>query len=152
MKSGLIGLQDGSQQTMFSKINKVQKRMHGQDGFSLLETLTALTILAISMGALLSNFTGSLKGAGRAISATEARILAQSLIAENVAGSEFRVGLKTGQYKGYRWSVEIFPVSDSWSQTTNQGNWKLYKINVRVRQGRSNLFQLEQIKLGRGYE
>jgi general secretion pathway protein I len=77
-------------------------------GFTLLEVLVALTILSISLAALLGVFGESLQRDQSIQRRMAARTLAQSLLAEAEADQTLTVGRKSGSDdRGLQWSVAV---------------------------------------------
>ena len=121
-------------------------------GFTLLETLTALAILAVALAALLDNYSNSLSASDRINKNTQARILAQSLMSENFILDKAKIGKKSGRYDSYRWSVSKTPISNKRSDQQSQGKWQLYEIKVEVMWAKRAKYQLTKLKLGELYE
>jgi general secretion pathway protein I len=89
-------------------------------GFTVVEVVAALTILAIALGVLLNIMSNSLRQTGRAQTIAEAGALARSLLAK--IGTEFplRDGQITGQAdRGFRWQVHIAPYGNG----TDRREW-----------------------------
>jgi general secretion pathway protein I len=79
-------------------------------GFTLIEVLVALTILAVSLAVLLGVFGTSLQRAGSIRGRTLATSLAQSLLATTAQGTGLRTSDTAGQFAdGFRWRVHVAP-------------------------------------------
>lgn len=89
----------------------------GEAGFTVVEVVAALTILAIALGVLLNVMSNSLRQTGRAETVAEAGSLARSLLARTGTELPLRDGLITGQADGgFRWQVRIAPYGDGADQ------------------------------------
>jgi general secretion pathway protein I len=81
-----------------------------ESGFTLLETLIALTILSLSVAVLFGIFSTSLDRAREDRQATEARVLAQRLLAAAQVGSRTEAAQGTDSF-GLHWTVKVAPVN-----------------------------------------
>lgn len=77
-------------------------------GFTLIETLVALLILSLSLGAIFSIFSGSLQAVRTGAERAHALALAQSRLAMIDAGEVSGIGVASGEDEsGYRWQTDI---------------------------------------------
>lgn len=103
-------------------------------GFSLLETLVALVILSVSMGAILGIFSTALRSASEADDITRATRIGESLLAQLGSDIPLHDGISHGTYPpGYRWQINVVPyaagsIAPSW-QTPLQAYW----VEIEVR-------------------
>jgi general secretion pathway protein I len=82
-------------------------------GFTVVEVVAALTILAITLSVLLNVMSNSVRQTSRAETAAEAGALAQSLLAKLGKELPLRDGQIRGQADhGFRWQVHIEPYGD----------------------------------------
>jgi general secretion pathway protein I len=89
-------------------------------GFTVVEVVAALAILAASLGVLLDIMSNSIRQTGRAESLAEAGSLARSLLAKIGTELPLRDGEITGQAdRGFRWRVNIEPFGDG----TDRREW-----------------------------
>lgn len=87
-------------------------RARGEQGFTLIEVLIALTILSMSLAVLLGAFSQSLARAKEAERQMAARTLAQSLLAEVRPEAIARAADATGTTAdGLSWRVHAVPVA-----------------------------------------
>lgn len=121
-------------------------------GFTLLETLAALTILAIAFVALFESYSAGLKATHVSETYGRARILAQSLLSEAVAGWGQIPAIRTGRTGNFSWSVAIAPARAPWAALNTKQNWQLNRVTVTVGWDKSRRLELETLKLGRSNE
>src|SRR5215469_4885920 len=81
----------------------------GESGFTLIEVLVALTILSISLAALLAIFLQGLDRAKESSNEAAARVLAQSLLTQAKAAPSLAFGSSAGKTNGLQWSMQIEP-------------------------------------------
>ncbi|MDY7010189.1 MAG: hypothetical protein SVV80_05480 [Planctomycetota bacterium] len=91
--------------------------IHSKVAFTLIEVLTTLTLAAIVLPAVVDGILLSLATAGHARRQSEAVSLAQSKLAELVAGGQFHNSELTGDFgpdwPEYRWSAQV----NTWEDT-----------------------------------
>ena len=102
------------------------------DGFTLLEILVALAILAVSVPILMTTLGNGLRRTSSTDLETSASALAQSLLAK--VGTEMTLvdGKQAGQFEGgFRWKLQVTPYGDQ----QDQDAWQLraHQVMVQVR-------------------
>jgi general secretion pathway protein I len=99
--------------------NKTERR-DGEAGFTVVEVVVALTILALALGVLLNVMSNGIRQTGQAETLAEAASLAQSLLAKIGTELPLRDGQITGQSdRGFRWRVQI----DAYGDGTDRREW-----------------------------
>lgn len=94
----------------------------GEAGFTVVEVVIALTILALALSVLLNVMSNSIRQTGQAETAAEAGSLAQSLLAKIGTELPLRSGQITGQSdRGFRWRVQI----DPYGEGTDRREWPI---------------------------
>lgn len=81
-------------------------------GFTLLEALIAITILALSLSALLSLYSTGLRGVAAIDGNMRARLLAQSVMAEMSHDRALRPGKMQGRADEFRWTITVSPYEE----------------------------------------
>lgn len=142
MKSGSTGLQGASRPQRSIEVDCAD----AQAGFTLLETLTALIILAIALASLFQAQGIGLRTAAASTGYAKARILAESLLAETAATWRGGRQYRNGNEGGFDWSIEVdrTPGAPSRAQT----KWGLHQIRVTVAWGSGRSVALDRLKLG----
>jgi general secretion pathway protein I len=85
----------------------------GVRGFTLLEILVALAILAVSIGVLTASFSMSVDGTRTARRELDVAAAAQSVLARVGADIPVRAGALSGSAgEGLRWQINIAPYGD----------------------------------------
>ncbi len=142
------GLQ-GALRQIRSLVRRKNKRRANR-GFSLLETLTALTVLSLTMSALMDVYTTGLKGAGASERKTRANILAQSLLTETLSRPAQIASTSSGNFETFKWQIITVLID---KMQTGQGKslkkWGLFQINISVALNNQKLVSLQKIKMGR---
>ncbi len=126
-------------------------RDSGTAGFTLLETLTALTILAIALVSLFDAHMRGLRAAGAANSYAEARLLGEALLADTAGGWKSALLSRQGSEGRFNWSIAVAPERAAWAEIKSKGNWRLYHVRVTVAWDRNRSIVLDTLKLGRAH-
>lgn len=92
-----------------NRFERRSRRRHG--GFSLLETLVALVILSLALGALYQAAAGATRNIRVAEQYTRAVALAESMLSEHSYVVEPNVSL-AGEFDEFTWQVLSWPVPD----------------------------------------
>jgi general secretion pathway protein I len=120
----------------------MRQRAHG---FTLLEVIAAIAILALSSAALLQALGASMELTHKAASHTQAAAWAQSLLDSRFAMKPPRPGVTHGRFdKTYHWQLTVTPwqPSPTGNQPTTRGapatpghGLRLYKLDLAVMWG-----------------
>lgn len=106
--------------------------MRREDGFTLLEVLVALAILALALSAIYQAFAGGLQNETTGRRYAGATILAESRLAGIGAEYQAQTGHWTGTTQdGYRWSVEMRPMAHA-VRPVDSHLPQLLEVEVRV--------------------
>jgi general secretion pathway protein I len=101
----------------------------GEGGFTLIEVLVALTILSISLAALLAIFTEGLDRARESRNEAAARVLAQSLLAQAKVSPNPSMGDSGGRINGYLWHMRVLP----FGSVADRASWQADAAEVSAR-------------------
>ncbi len=130
-------------------VSRSPRSIDPEGGFTLLETLTALAILAIALVGLFDAHALGLRGATAADHHAEARMLAQSLLADAVGANHERVVPRRGEAGRFAWTIEAQPVKEGWAQFKSEAGWQLNHVRVLVTWDAGRRVQIDTFKLGR---
>ena len=93
-----------------------------QAGFTLIEVLVALTILSISLAALLAVFLQGLDRARESSNEADARVLEQSLVAQAKVAANLSFGTSAGKINGLAWRTQVLPYGSAADRAAWQSN------------------------------
>lgn len=120
-----------------------------ESGFTLLEVLVAVAILAVALTALFQAFAGGLGGARHAEAATRAGLIARSLLDRVGADLPLVQGVRQGDASdGYTWSLGISPRRDQKGARVNSP-LELYDVEATVIWGKGQSVTLYTVRSGR---
>ncbi len=113
-------------------MNKCSAMMLKNNGFTLLETLVALSVLAISLGVTYQVFSSALQGSSLADDYAQASMYADSHLAEISKRIGNLSGVTEGSYnQRYRWKLEVLPLDGS-NATPVTKSLKRYQVVLNV--------------------
>ncbi len=102
-------------------------------GFTLLEVIVALAILAVALAALMQSFSTGLRGARAAERQTIATLLAESRLAAVGVEMPLEAGESGGEIDhGYRWRATVRPYLEPGLEAEGQAGMAAYEIAVTV--------------------
>lgn len=126
---------------------------HHEAGFTLLETLVALAILAIAFASLFGTFSGGLRAVDKTDNHITALHLAETLLVERSSSRDFTPGTRRGTDRRFKWSVSVEPAApQSGAPETTAGEWSLFRISVRVAWSARGNLKLQTYRLGKRRE
>lgn len=103
-------------------------------GFTILEVLVALALVAVVIVAIGSVMSGNVRGV-RAVDRHVA--LTQAMRTAMAAGipprDQLAQGTSSGQTDGYRWTVDVSPLGGNWTVPNSDVAWVPQLVRVRVR-------------------
>jgi prepilin-type N-terminal cleavage/methylation domain-containing protein len=116
-------------------------------GFTLIEALVAIVVLALSLSALLSAHNTALRGASVVDEHLQARLLAQSLVAQWTV-SRALPAPSHGQSGRFAWSVSVGPLAEAGAAVkAERGHWALHELTVTVRWAPNRHIALSTLRL-----
>jgi len=125
-------------------ITKMIKNLTAQEGFTLLEVMIAVALIAIALTTLLGSQSQSVSFANSAKFETMAALLAQSKMSEVVILEKDALSNDSGDfgddYPGYAWEVTVSDVSiegvenisDYLKQIDLRVTWGVFSYNLRL--------------------
>lgn len=146
---------------------RAARAVGGNSGFSLLEVLAALTILAIALSALYGSFGTAVRARDTAAHRLAATQLAQSLLSEQLLNRAIETTVTSGRVGAYQWVIAIRPFEDERSPASGKARtrfekkeetraapppadqWRLFEISVTVNWPRNRSMRLDTLHLAR---
>jgi prepilin-type N-terminal cleavage/methylation domain-containing protein len=114
----------------------------GAGGFSLIEVLFALAIIAVALGTAATLLNNGLLAARTSSDVAAALALADEKLAEAGVSAPLQPGTSSGVFGRFSWVVTIVPFDDSESASQRL---QLYRIDTRI--GWRDGFQRRQLAL-----
>jgi general secretion pathway protein I len=117
-------------------------------GFTIIEVLIALAIIAVSITAIGSLMATSARG----VRSLEQHVsLVQAARAVMTAGlparAELQPGTTSGQLEGYRWTIDVTPLGGNWAVPEVDVPWRPELVRVRVRAPSGALSDIRTVRL-----
>lgn len=132
-------------------MNERRRRRYRSRGFTLLEVIVAIAILAVFMGAMMRVFSTGLRGLGAAEARTVATLLAESKLSTIGIETPLVVGETSGDFeRGYRWQASVHPYLEQGGDPAVRAGFAAFEVVVRVGWGdkASQQVSLTTLKLG----
>jgi general secretion pathway protein I len=106
-------------------------------GFSLLEVIAAILLLAVTFGALMEVAGGSIRLSQSASSYTQAALWARSLMDTRFALDPIQPGVTEGRFDDhYRWRLQVMPwVGPGVANAANANAMQMYRLDLDVMWG-----------------
>ena len=156
MKSVLTGLPGAFLLPRFPKPGQepfgFSCKPRNDSGFTLLETLTALTILSIALVSLLQAQATGLRARRKKDQIGRGRILAQSLLAQRVSGGRGPPRQIQGRHGQFKWSIKVSTAGPAVASRDTKAVWRLHHVRVTVAWDRNRSIQLDTLKLARAQD
>jgi general secretion pathway protein I len=115
-----------------------------EEGFTLLEVMVAMSIIAIAMTAVLNSQSQSVSLASEAKFSTTAALLAQNKIAETEWGNRLDLASDSGDFgedfPGYTWQVNVEDVSMDLPENVSN---HLKEMKVTISWGEEGVYRYE---------
>jgi len=126
------------------KIYEMRVLNRSVGGFTLLEVMVAMSIIAIAMTAVLSSQSQSISLASEAKFSTTAALLAQSKMAETEWGNRLDLASDSGDFEedfpGYTWQVNVEDVSMDLPENVSN---HLKEMTVIISWGEEGVYQYQ---------
>jgi len=104
-------------------------------GFSLLEVIAAIMLLAIAFAALMKVAGASMNLSHNAVEHSQAAMLARSVLDSAFVGEPVTPGQRMGEAEGgYRWTLDVTPWTGT-GQPAPAGPLRLYQLDLEVSWG-----------------
>lgn len=117
-------------------------------GFTILEVLVALALVAVSLvaiGSLMATNVRGVRSLERHVALTQA---ARTVMTEDIpARAELAPGTSSGQTDNYRWTVDVSPLGDRWLTPGTKTDWAPELVRVRVRSPTGAVSDIRTVRL-----
>ena len=125
------------------------RRERAVAGFTLIEVLVALTVVAISLAAIGSLIATTIRGV-RSLDTRLALIeTARAVVTGLPDREELAPGNFSGDLAGHRWRVDVLPFLIDAIDTQNPAPWTPQTVVVRVQSPAGPILQLNTVRLRR---
>jgi general secretion pathway protein I len=131
--------------------SKAERRKAAR-GFTLIEVLVALSVVAVALAALGSLIAVTVRGA-RAIPARLSLIeTARAVVTGLPDRDALTVGNFSGELAGHRWRVDVLPFLGNLTDPTQPNVWTPLTVIVRVQSPNGQIVQLNTVRIQRRTE
>jgi prepilin-type N-terminal cleavage/methylation domain-containing protein len=124
-------------------------RRDGDAGFTLLEMLVAVAVLAVLAGLIPRSFVAARAMFNRADNWMQARLVAESVLNQELAGRGLRPGVMSGTVDGHEWTAELetsrLPMAQS-----EETNRVLLDVRLEVEVSPRDTLEIETMRIGAG--
>jgi general secretion pathway protein I len=127
-------------------LRATRSRRRGSAGFTLVEVLVALAVVAASLAAIGTLIATSVRGA-RAVEQHVALVeRARAILAELPRRDELSIGEATGEIAGHRWRIAVFAdPTDQADRSTSP--WVPRTVVATIRSPSGTVLQLHTVRL-----
>jgi type II secretion system protein I len=124
------------------------RRARARDGgFTLLEMLVAVTILAILVGTVPKSFVAARALFNRSENWMQARLVAETVLNQELGGNALTPGVRKGTMFGREWNASLEP-NASFDPESTDSNRVLLDVRVRVRVSPLDILEVETMRIG----
>ena len=138
-------------QAAFRRIfcRRTRRPRHGEQGFTLLEALTGIAVLAIALTSLFGAYSSGITAARSSDHYARAQILAQSLLAQAKSTTDHPPAAAQGRRGPFRWQLQVRPAKARLVAGLTSSRWALYQVNATVAWDAGRTFELQTLQLAR---
>jgi general secretion pathway protein I len=116
-------------------------------GFTLIEALVALSIVAVTLSSIGALIAGSIKGT-RSLEARLSRLgAAKAVLTALPERHELKAGSVVGDFAGNNWRIDVAPFV---GKTDPKAVWLPQRVTMTVRNPGAGDIQIETVRLARG--
>ena len=123
-----------------------KKAIEAQAGFSLLETIVALVILAMALSTIFEAYGDGMRGILVGNRSNEARMLAQSILAG--VPEPATPGTSNGSRAGIAWQLTVKPATGDLAASDPKSKWRLMEVETIVRWAPNHRIVLRSLRMG----
>jgi general secretion pathway protein I len=124
----------------------------GRDaGFTIIEVLIALAVVAISIVAIGSVMSTNVRGVRSLEQHVTLMQTARSVMAADVPPrAEIGVGTWSGRTNDHQWRIDVSPMGDEWSTAGDKAAWIPALVRIQVRSPSGAVMDLSTVRLMHG--
>jgi general secretion pathway protein I len=120
-------------------------RSNPQSGFTLIEVLIALAILAWVLAAIAPVIATTVRGSRDIQDRLAISGIAETLLSGLNNRAVLKIGRTIGESGGHRWSVDVAPLPDRGAE--NRSNWTPCAVTIQVRAAGGSTIRLTTVVL-----
>jgi general secretion pathway protein I len=123
------------------------RRARSDAGFTLIEVLVALSVVAVSLvaiGSLIASTVRGVRTIDRHLALTET---ARAVMTALPSREELVPGSQSGELADHRWRVDVLPFPIDDPETRAQARWIPQTVIVRVQSPQGGILQLNTVRL-----
>ena len=134
---------------MFRSSRSRAGKRRGTEGFTLIEVLVALSVVAVTLAAIGSLIAVTVRGA-RAVPARLSLIETARAVMTGLPDRDaLTVGSFSGELAGHRWRVDVLPFLGNLIDPQQPNNWTPVTVIVRVQSPSGQIVQLNTVRVQR---
>jgi general secretion pathway protein I len=119
-----------------------------QAGFTMIEVLIALAVVAVGIVAIGSVMATNVRGVGSLERHVALIQTVRSIMATEIPSrAEFAPGVLSGQLNDHRWQIDIGPLSGGWAVTDANVGWIPQLVKIHVQSPSGGAFDLQTVRL-----
>lgn len=133
-----------------------RRRRRREEGFLLLETLVAVVLMSLLMMVLPGGIVVSRRMVEKSLSTVSAGLVAEAVLAGELAPGTLQFGTRSGIVDGYEWMAHVRPRAglvpsrrdEGERQAQRQADWTPYDVTVEVRAPDGTTIAVDTLRIG----
>lgn len=124
---------------------------HRHAGFTIIEVLIALAVVAVSIVAIGSVMSTNVRGVRSLEQHVTLMQTARSIMtAEMPSHTELGLGMISGRVNDYQWRIDIGPLGEEWVQAAGDAAWIPALVGIQIRSPSGTVTNLKTVRLIHG--
>ncbi|MET4386008.1 general secretion pathway protein I [Bradyrhizobium sp. F1.4.3] len=121
---------------------------YAEAGFTIIEVLVALALVAVSIGAIGAVMGGKTRGVRTLEQHVALMQATRTLMTIGIPSrAQLRSGTSTGQAEGYRWTIDVSPLDGDWTVPDGNVPWAPELVRIRVESPGGALSDIRTVRL-----